>query len=68
MRGRVNAIRTFKGLVADLRIEKKFPNLLVFGTKKRRKTAKSDAIRLQNDAVHRAKSYKQPCEMPQITR
>jgi hypothetical protein len=49
-------------------IEKKIPNLLVFGTKKRRKTAKSDAIRLQKAAVHRAKSYKQPCEMPQITR
>jgi len=49
-------------------IEKKIPNLLVFGTKKKRKQAKSYAIRLQNDAVHRAKSYKQLCEMPQITR
>jgi hypothetical protein len=49
-------------------IEKKRPNLLVFGTKKWKKSAKSYAIRLQNDAVRRAKSYKQPCEMPQKTR
>jgi hypothetical protein len=49
-------------------IEKKIPNLLVFGTKKWKKSAKSYAIRLQNDAVRRAKSYKQPCEMPQKTR